>query len=265
MWDEAQADHVGAGSFGLIAGEIATIDGIVDNILVDTDTTIPGLIAALNDIAAADVWAVGSRTITGLTAAALADFFDTDSGTTYAAAVAGSVVRETADNAGGSALTEAGIADAVWDELQSGHVAVVSFGEVATEVASILADTNELQTDNVPGLIAALNDLTAAQVNAEVDTALADYDGPTRAELTSDINSLNDITVADILTTQMTESYAAAGTAPSLAQALFLMHQQLGDFIISGTTLTVRDLAGTGVATFTLNDGTDPTAIDRTT
>lgn len=36
VWDEAQADHVAAGSFGLIASEIATIDGIVDNILLDT-------------------------------------------------------------------------------------------------------------------------------------------------------------------------------------------------------------------------------------
>lgn len=55
--------------------------------------------------------AVGSvtGTIGGLTAAALADFFDTDSGTTYASAVSGSVVEEIADNAGGSALTVAGI------------------------------------------------------------------------------------------------------------------------------------------------------------
>ena len=32
-------------------------------------------------------------------------------------------------------------------------------------------------------LIAALNDLSAAQVNAEVDTALSDYDGPTKTEM----------------------------------------------------------------------------------
>lgn len=35
-----------------------------------------------------------------------------------------------------------------------------------------------------------LNDLSAAQVNAEVDTALADYDPPTRAELASDKNAI---------------------------------------------------------------------------
>jgi len=43
-------------------------------------------------------------------------------------------------------------------------------------------DAIKAETD----LIAGLNDLSAAEVNAEVDTALADYDGPTRAEATTD-------------------------------------------------------------------------------
>lgn len=42
-------------------------------------------------------------TINGLTATALADFFTTDSGETYASSVAGSVVQEIADNAGAGA------------------------------------------------------------------------------------------------------------------------------------------------------------------
>ena len=45
----------------------------------------------------------------------------------------------------------------------------------STQLAAIVADTNELQTDDVPGLIAALNNLSAAQVNAEADTALVDF------------------------------------------------------------------------------------------
>ncbi len=36
------------------------------------------------------------------------------------------------------------------------------------DLATILADTGELQADDVPGLIAALNDLSAAEVNTEV-------------------------------------------------------------------------------------------------
>jgi len=56
-----------------------------------------------------------------LTAAAIADLFDTDSGTTYAAAVAGSAVKEIADSIGGSGLTTGAIADAVLDELITDH------------------------------------------------------------------------------------------------------------------------------------------------
>lgn len=82
-----------------------------------------------------------------------------------------SVGAMAADTLTASALaTDAGaeIADAVWDEAQSGHTTAGTFGEIATEIASILADTNELQTDDVPGLIAALNNISAADVNAQV-------------------------------------------------------------------------------------------------
>jgi hypothetical protein len=99
-------------------------------------------------------------------------------------------------------------------------------------IASILADTNELQTDDVPGLIAALND----------------------------------ISVSDVLTTQMTEAYAADGIAPTLAQALFLIQQSLTEFANVGTTHTVKKLDGsTTAATFTHDDAAAPTSKTRTT
>lgn len=43
VWDEAQADHVAVGSFGLIASEIATIDTVVDGIQADLDNGTDGL------------------------------------------------------------------------------------------------------------------------------------------------------------------------------------------------------------------------------
>ena len=57
--------------------------------------------------------------------------------------------------------TVAAIADGVWNEPVAGHVGAGSFGKTD---ADILADTNELQADDVPGLIAALNDPTAAVI-----------------------------------------------------------------------------------------------------
>ena len=56
----------------------------------------------------------------------------------------------------------------------------------STQLTAIVADTNELQVDNVPGLIAALNNLSAADVNAEADTALSDF-FTSAAQLVDDI------------------------------------------------------------------------------
>lgn len=70
---------------------------------------------------------------------------------------------------GGAELTADEVATAVWAsgnrELTAGGVTAIQTG-LATSAS-----------------IAALNNLSAAQVNAEVDTALADYDAPTKAEL----------------------------------------------------------------------------------
>lgn len=100
----------------------------------------------------------------------------------------------------------------------------------STQLAAIVADTNELQTDDVPGLIAALND----------------------------------ISVNDVLTTAMTESYNADGSPPTVAQAFHLIISYLMERSVSGTTVTSKRLDGsTTAATFTLDDGTSPTSITR--
>lgn len=71
---------------------------------------------------------------------------------------------------------------------------------------------------------------------------------------------------SDILTTQMTESYAADGTAPTVAQALFLIQQMLAERDVTSTTLTVKKLDGsTSAATFTLDSATAPTSQTRAT
>lgn len=72
--------------------------------------------------------------------------------------------------------------------------------------------------------------------------------------------------VVKLLVTQMTESYASDGTAPTIAQALMLIQQSLTEFAIAGTTKTIKKLDGsTTAATETLDDGTSPTSITRAT
>jgi hypothetical protein len=68
-----------------------------------------------------------------------------------------------------------------------------------------------------------------------------------------------------VYTGQMTESYRAAGVAPTLAQSLFELIAQMGDSSISGTTKTLKKLDGTTAKTFTLDSSTAPTSITEAT
>lgn len=111
---EAQTDDIGAAGAGL------TAINLPDQTMDITGNITGNLSGSVGSV---------TGTIGGLAAAALADFFDTDSGTTYAGAVAGSVVAEIADNAGGASLTVQDIVDGVLDELLSAHQGAGSVGK----------------------------------------------------------------------------------------------------------------------------------------
>lgn len=229
-----------------------------------------------------------------------------------------------AKNSGGGTHDEAGWYTITLDATDTNTVGTL---QLSVDVSGALPVWHEFQVveesvyDNFFAT-SAVGPLTAAQVNAQCDTALTDYDPPTNAEMeartiaaanyataanlaTVDTNvdailvdtgttlpatlatidtvvdailvdtdttipgliaALNDITVADVLTTQMTQSYASDGTAPTLAQALFAIQQFLQERAVSGTTVTVKQLDGSTTAmTFTLDDGTAPTSITRAT
>ena len=100
----------------------------------------------------------------------------------------------------------------------------------------------------------------AALASVCTESRLAELDA---ANLPADVAALNDVSVADIFTTQMTEAYAANGTAPTLAQSLFAIHQMLMEFAISGTSITVKKLDDTTAFTVTLDDATSPTSVAR--
>jgi hypothetical protein len=235
------------------AANLATVDSIVDAILVDTGTTLP---ATLTDIS-------------GATFSTSTDSLEAIRNRGDAAWVTGG---------GGSAPTVSQIR--------------IEMDDNSTKLAAILLDTAEIA--NVPTvtqfnartLLAAsyFDPATDAVANVTLvgttttnsdmrgtDSALlsSGYTAPDNTGITSNgnaISALNNITVNDLLTTQMTESYAADGTAPTLAQAIFLSMQNLQDFSFAGTTQTVRRIDGTtSAATYTLDDATAPTSKTRAT
>jgi hypothetical protein len=113
-------------------------------------------------------------------------------------------------------------------------------------------------TVNVDGAMLAA-DLAAVQTDtADMQPKL----GTPAADISADIAAIP----SNVFTSQMTESYAADGTAPTMAQALFQIMQFLHEPTYAGTTLTIKKIDGSTTAmTFTLDDATDPTTHTRTT
>jgi hypothetical protein len=96
-----------------------------------------------------------------------------------ATAIASNAITDAKINDG--ALTNAKFADGA---LTAAKFAAGAFDAVWSVATRILTAGTNIVLAKGTGLTG-LNDLSAAQVNAEVDTALADYDGPTKAELDS--------------------------------------------------------------------------------
>ena len=87
------------------------------------------------------------------------------------------------------------------------------------------------------------------------------------ATITADIVALpTPPSAATILATAMPESYSAKGGTKTLAQVLYEIAALVGNFKISGTTMSLIALDGVTVKeTLTLDSNTAPTTITRTT
>jgi hypothetical protein len=171
-------------------------------------------------------------------------------------------------------LTNGGRLDLIFDELTTqGDTNEAKLDTIDTNVDAVLVDTNEMQGDLTNGgrLDLILDELTTQgdtneakldTIDTNVDAVLVD----TASTIPALITALNDPSVADVLTTTMTESYASKGSAPSLAQILFELRALLAEHAASGTTLTAKRLDGsTTAATYTFDDASNPTSITRAT
>ena len=161
----------------------------------------------------------------------------------------GAAMRGTDSAYTGTPPTAASIADAVWDEAATGHVDAGKAGEqLWTDVDAILVDTAEIGAAG------------AGLTNINLPDQTMDITG----SLSGSVGSVSN--VANILTTALTESYATDGATATLSQLLYMILSAVGEFSISGTTITCKKLDGSTTAmTFTLDDGTNPTSRTRAT
>jgi len=204
----------------LIAVKAETALIVADTNELQTDDT-PAAIAALNDIAAGDVWAV-------------------DATSQQTQGTFGQLH-------GDSVLSTETIFKAVVTDASSANVSA-DVVAVKAETALIVADTNELQTDDIPGLITALNDVSTGEVNTQVDLALADINLDHFVGTATGIPALPAGTYLDLIqddgtavfdrTTDSLQAIADSGgggpTAAQIADAVLdeemTAHQTLGSF-----------------------------------
>lgn len=168
----------------LPTGTISDFDEATDQVIVSTNNDKTGYsisgtkttLDSLNDIASTDIVSAGA--ITTLSGAVVnVDTVDVCTTNTD--------MRGT-DGANTIAPDNAGIS--------ANGVAISALNNYDPAIDQVIVATNNDKSGysiaGVKTTLDDLNDITTAQVNTEVDTALNDYDAPTRAELTSDINSV---------------------------------------------------------------------------
>jgi hypothetical protein len=176
----------------------------------------------------------------------------------YPAGSAGLVLNTIATNAAripsapattANCLTAVQVENAVWDAARSGHTASGSYGQgVASVQGAVVGAVGSVATGGITS-----NSFASGAINA---TVLA-TDAVGASQLAT-------AAVNKIWTTQMTESYAADGTAMTPAQAFFQLWSLMSEPNIGGTVVTCKKLDGTTTSmTFNLNSSTAPTTQTR--
>lgn len=275
---------------------VDTIDGIVDSILDDTGTS--GVVLAAGSVTAS-VIATDAIDADALAADAVGEIADgvwdeAKSGHNVAGSF-GKAVRQiqegiisdesTVNDASATttnfvtALTET--TDDYYNQKVitfidgnlSGQSRVISDYNGTTKTITVDEAFTEAPANGVGFIVLAFHQHTITEIKTEVrsemdsnSTQLAAIVEDTGTTIPAQVTALNDISVADVLTTAMTESYGSDGSAVTLAQGIYVIMQGVNEFAISGTTKTVKQLDGSTTAyTSTLDDATNPTSITRAT
>lgn len=144
-------------------------------------------------------------------------------------------------------------------------VNVTQIGGVAQSVTDLkdFADTGyDPVAHKVTGVVLADTVTTYTGNTPQTGDAFARLGAPAGASVSADIATK--ASPAQILTTALTEAYAADGAAGTLSEILFGLQAFLQERSVSGTALTVKKLDGSTTAmVFTLNNGTAPTSLTR--
>jgi len=237
IWDELTSGHTSAGSYGKL---------LTDNI--------DAAISSRSNHTAADIWAVGTRTITGgtittnndKTGYSLTQSFPANF-SSLAITAGGAVTAGTVNDKSGYLLSASGV-DAIWDELTTGHTTTGSYGKLLTD--NIDAAISSRSTF-AGGAVASVTGNVGGTVNGLTATAKADVENAVWEAVASSHNNagtmgskLNSAASAgDPWDTSLPGSYGA-GTAG------YILGTNLNATVSSRSTLTAVNIWDTDLSSY---------------
>jgi len=135
-----------------------------------------------------------------------------------------------------------------------GNLNDLSGADVNAQADLALSDYDPPTKTELDAGFAALNDLSAAAVNTEVDTALSDYDPPTKTEMDNAFAALNDLSAAEVNTevdSALNTAIPGSPTANSINERVAAIDDKLPTGTISDvTTAQVNTEADTALADY---------------
>jgi hypothetical protein len=160
---------------------------------------------------------------------------------------------------------------------RAGYLDELAAANVPADVDTLLARLTAIRAgllDNLDVVVSSRSSLSAAEVNAEVDTALADYDGPTKAELDAGLAALNDPSDSEIATLLRTAlgtngsdviaelAQEQPSATPSVAAAIMLLYMMVrNELDVTVALKSIKNDAGTVVCKGAVSD--DGTTFQR--
>lgn len=152
--DPADASVV-AGLIAAVEAKVDIVDTNVDSILADTGT---------DGVVVAAASKTGYTLTTADKQALIELYFTFDATATYATADAGSLVKQIADNSGGSGLSVQDIVNGVWNEDATGHQTQGSFGQAIGDPGSDSDTIWALVNTNLNATVSSRSSHSAADV-----------------------------------------------------------------------------------------------------
>lgn len=227
---------------GNVVGSVASVTGNVGGNVVGSVASVTAGVTLAND-------AITSAKVADSAWQELIELCFTYNATAaYATATAGSLVKEVADNAGGSALTAAAIADAVWTEAIADHSGTA--GSTAEQLAAA-GSAGDPWATALPGAYTAgqAGKIIGDNINAPLDTIDANVDailvdtGTTLPGTLSTIAGYIDTEVAAILVDTGTTLDGKLNTIDTVVDAIKAITDNLPD---SGALTSIAQASALG-------------------